>query len=130
MTAFPISAKREFLEGVHARGDVFKVALFNKKAKLDEKTTQYSTTNEMTGKGYEAGGLILSGYTISEEKGSAILSFTDPVWVDSSITAKSLMVYNSSKGNAAIAVYDFEEVTTSTNGEFTAQIPQGLIRFI
>lgn len=130
MTAFPISAKREFLEGIHQRGDVYKVALFTKKAKLSETTAQYSPSNEVEGKGYEAGGLILSGYTILEEKGSATLSFNNPVWINASITAKSLMVYNASRGNTAIAIYEFEEITTSTNGEFMAKIPQGLIKFI
>lgn len=129
MTAFPLSAKREFLEGIHARGDVYKVALYNKKAKLSEKTSQYSPTNEAEGKGYEAGGLVLTGYAITEEKGSAILGFNNPEWINASITAKSLLVYNQSKGNAAIAVYEFE-LTTSTNGSFVVKLPQGLIKII
>lgn len=128
MTAFPLSAKREFLEGIHARGDVYKVALYNKKAKLSEKTSQYSAANEAEGKGYEAGGLVLTGYTITEEN-SPTLGFNNPEWVNASITAKSLLVYNQSKGNAAIAVYEFE-LTTSTNGSFIVKLPQGLIKII
>lgn len=128
MTAFPLSAKREFLEGIHAKGDVYKVALYSKKAKLSEKTSQYSAANEAEGKGYEAGGLVLTGYTITEEN-SPTLGFNNPEWVNASITAKSLLVYNASKGNSAIAVYEFE-LTTSTNGSFTVKLPQGLIKII
>lgn len=36
--------------------DVFKIALFTSSATLDATTTAYSTSNEVTGTGYVAGG--------------------------------------------------------------------------
>lgn len=43
------SFKKELLQGIHASTDTFKVALFNSSAVLDENTTVYAATNEITG---------------------------------------------------------------------------------
>lgn len=130
-TAFPVSAKLEFLKGVHQPGDVYKIALYTGKAKLGPATTEYSTSNEVEGKGYTAGGMILSGYAVREEKGMAILSFGNAKWEQSSISARGLLIYNSTRNNRVIAVFDFGEVVTSTNADFVAKMPdEGLITLL
>lgn len=122
-TAVTNSAKREFLQGVHSPNDVYKIALYSAKAILDAGTPEYTTGSEITGDGYKAGGQTLSGYSDTSDSGTAIMSFHSPVWEKSSISARGAMIYNSSKGNKAVAIFDFGREITSTNGKFTATIP-------
>ena len=62
--AMPTSFKQELLTATHnftaSTGDVFKIALYTSSATLGASTTVYSTTNEVTGTGYTAGGNTLS----------------------------------------------------------------------
>jgi hypothetical protein len=73
---------------------VFKIALFTSSATLDATTTAYSTTNEVVGTGYTAGGNTL---TISANPASsgttAFLDFADTTWSTATITARGALIY-------------------------------------
>lgn len=122
-TAITNSYKQEILEGVHASGDTYKVALYTDAATLGASTTAYSSTNEVSGTGYTAGGKTLSGFTTGLNTSVAYLTFTDPEWLGSTITARGCMIYNASKSNKAVAVFDFGANITSSNGTFTVDFP-------
>jgi hypothetical protein len=104
--------------------DVFKIALFTSSATLDATTTAYSTSNEVTGTGYVAGGNTL---TISANPASsgttAFLDFADTTWTTATITARGALIYKSGGTNPAIAVLDFGSDKTSTAGDFTIVFP-------
>lgn len=133
-SAFCTSAKSEFLQGTHTSADTYKIALYTSAATLDATTTAYSATNEVSGTGYTAGGTTLTGFSVTTSGTTAILDFTtDPAWANSTITARGALIYNSTKTNKAIAVYDFGADKTSSNGTFTVQFPvpdaaNGLLR--
>ena len=133
-TAVCNSYKQEIMQGVHASADTYKIALYTNVATLNKTTTIYSTTNEVAGAGYTAGGATLAGLNIALSGDTAVLDFTtDPSWPTASITARGALIYNSSKGNKAVAAFDFGSDVTSTNGTFTAQLPapdaaNGLVR--
>ena len=133
-TAVCNSYKQEVMQGVHASADTYKIALYTSAATLDKTTTVYSTTNEVAGTGYTAGGATLAGLNIALSGDTAVLDFTtDPSWPTASITARGALIYNSSKGNKAVAAFNFGSDITSTNGTFTAQLPapdaaNGLVR--
>lgn len=115
--------KQDILNGVHQPGDTYRVALYTSStANLDKNTTAYTTTGEVVGTGYTAGGQTLTGFSVGLTGDVAHLSFNDAAWPSSSITADAALVYNASRGNAAIAVYSFAN-TTSTNGTFTLDFP-------
>lgn len=122
-TAICNSYKQEILEGVHALADVYKVALFTSAATLGASTTAYSTTNEVVGTGYTAGGATLSGILTGLSGSTSYLTFSDPSWATSTITARGCLVYNSSKSNKAVAAFDFGADITSTAGTFTVDFP-------
>lgn len=124
-TALCNSFKAELLAMTpHAAGDVYKIALFTSTATLNKSTIQYSTTDEVVATGYTAGGLTLVGMQIVADGDSAILDFTtNPVWPASTITARGALIYNSSKGNKSLATFDFGTDINSTNGSFTAVLP-------
>lgn len=128
------SFKSELLTGIHDLTlDAIKIALFTSSANLDANTTVYSTSGESVGSGYTAGGLVLSSPSIALDGSTAVVDFANAVFSSVSITARGALIYNSSKANRAIAVYDFEGDKTSTNGDFTVAFPAptallGLIR--
>lgn len=108
----------------HTAADVYKIALYTSAATLDATTTAYSATNEVSGTGYTAGGATLVGFTPGSGSGVGWLDWTtDPTWPTSTITARGALIYNSSRSNKAVAVYDFGADITSTAATFTAALP-------
>ena len=104
---------------------VFKIALFTSAATLSAATTAYSTSNEVSGTGYSAGGNTL---TISANPASsgttAFLDFADTTWSTATITARGALIYLANGGtNPAVAVLDFGADKTSTAGDFTIVFP-------
>ena len=126
-TALCNSAKQGFLSGAFGSGDTYKVALYTSSATLGASTTAYSATNEVAnGNGYTTGGATLSGYSCTiTNTTTGSLDWTDPVWSNASITARGALLYKSGSGNPAIAVFDFGQDVTSTNGDFTVTLGSG-----
>lgn len=123
-TALCTSFKKELLEAEHDfTADTFKLALFTNSASLDATTTAYSATNEVTGTGYSAGGAILTTVAPTTSGTTAFVDFNDVSFSNSTITARGALIYNSSKSNKAVAVYDFGSDQTTSNATFTVTIP-------
>jgi hypothetical protein len=115
------SFKTELYTAVHNLStDTLKIALYTAAADLNESTTVYSATNEVTGTGYVAGGVALTGVTISSSGYTAFVDFSDVVF-GASVTARCALIYNVTQGNKSIAVLDFGSDKTSAN--FTITMP-------
>ena len=115
------SFKTELYTGVHNLStNTLKIALYTANADLNESTTAYTTSGEVTGTGYTAGGVTLTGVTINSSGFTAYVDFADVVF-NASVTARCALIYNSSQGNKSIAVLDFGSDKTSTN--FTITMP-------
>lgn len=118
------SFKQQILLGEHDLDtDVLKIALYTSLATLSAATTAYTTSDEVVGTGYTAGGNTLTGATVSLTGTTAFVDFADTSWTTATITARGALIYNSSKSNKAIAVLDFGSDKTSTAGTFTIQFP-------
>ena len=118
------SFKQQILLGEHDLDtDVIKLALYTSAATLSAATTVYSTSDEVVGSGYTAGGNTLTGATVSLSGTTAYVDFSDTTWSTSTITARGALIYNSSKSNKAIAVLDFGADKTTSAGNFTVQFP-------
>lgn len=122
-TAIANSFKLEILQGIHEPGDDYKIALYAAAATLGAGTTAYSATNEVSGAGYTAGGKSLTGYAAALASGVAYLDFADPSWAAATITARGALIYNASKANRAVGVFDFGADVTSTAAAFTVELP-------
>jgi len=115
------SFKKELYTGVHNLStNTLKIALYTAAADLNEATTVYSATNEVSGGGYVAGGVTLTGVTISSSEYTAFVDFADVVF-SASVTARCALIYNFTQGNKSIAVLDFGSDKTSSN--FTITMP-------
>ena len=125
------SFQAELLEGVHDfNTDTFKIALYLATADLDANTTVYVTGGETSGTGYTAGGEIMTGISVNA---AGFVNFTNVSWNPAAFTARGALIYNSTKGNKAVAVLDFGSDKTATN-TFLVQMPantatSALIRF-
>jgi len=117
------SYKTEIMKGVHEDTDTYKMALYTSAATLGKATTAYSATNESSGTGYVAGGVTLTGFSATLSGDTAMLDFNDPAWPGSTITARGCLIYNASKGNKAIASFDFGGDVSSTAGTLTVELP-------
>ena len=135
------SFKQEILQGIHnltngsgggtttttGTGNTFKLALYTSSATLGASTTAYSTTNEVSGTGYSAGGGTLTNVTPSTSGTTALTDFADLTFSSATITARGALIYNSSttagSANRAVLVLDFGGDKTSTAGDFTIQFP-------
>ena len=115
------SFKTQLYTGVHnLLTDTLYIALYTANADLNESTTVYTTSGEVTGTGYVAGGVALTGVTINSSGFTAYVDFADVVF-GASVTARCALIYNVTQGNKSIAVLDFGSDKTSTN--FTITMP-------
>ena len=122
--AMATSFKSEILqEGHNLASDTLKIALFTSSASLGASTTAYSTSNEVSGTGYTAGGETLTSTTVSTTGTTAFFDADDPTWTSASFTARGALIYNTSNSNKAIAVLDFGGDFTVSSGTFKIIFP-------
>jgi len=100
---------------------VYKIALYTALADLGPTTTVYTTTNEITGTGYVAGGNTLVNVVPASSGDVAYISFLNTTWNPASFTARGALIYNQATGSA-VAVLDFGADKTCTT-TFTVTFP-------
>ena len=104
--------------------DTIKIALYTSSATLDATTTAYTTSGEISGTGYTAGGVTLTGATIGTSGTTAYVDFDDPEWTTASFTTAGALIYNdTTAGDNAIAVLSFGGDFTVTAGTFRIVFP-------
>ena len=128
------SFKKELLYGVHdfdlANGDTFKIALYDNNASFDASTTAFTTSNEVSGTGYTAGGGALTNVDPTSSGTTALTDFADETFSTATITARGALIYNTTPNttsisvtNPSVVVLDFGGDKTSTAGDFTIVFP-------
>ena len=127
------SFKVELLQAVHNFGpttpNTFKIALYTALSDNGPATTVYTTTAEVIGTGYVAGGntLVISTSPIagsnSQSIPTAYVSFANSEWANASFTARGALIYNSTQGNKSVAVLDFGADKTVLGQTFTIVFP-------
>jgi hypothetical protein len=131
-SALCTSFKKELLERKHdfnaSSGHTFKIALYTSSATLGAATTDYTTSNEVVGTGYTAGGIALTNIDPATSGTTAFIDFADATWPNATITAAGALIYNTTTDGGsgttdAVAVISFGGDKTSTNGDFVVQFP-------
>jgi hypothetical protein len=120
------SFKQDLLDKVMdlgSGGDTIKIALYTSSATLDATTTAYTTTEEITGSGYTAGGVTLTNQVVDTSGTTAYFDADDPEWTSASFTTAGALIYNSTASNKAIAVLSFGGDFTVTSGTFRIVFP-------
>jgi hypothetical protein len=134
-TAICTSFKVEAMNGIHAFGpsvvraattqDNFNAALYLASASLGAATTAYSTTGEVTGSGYTAGGVAVTNATAPSASGTAAVWTPSASFAWTTLTASAFdacLLYNATQGNKAVAVYNVGSQTV-TASNFTLTMP-------
>jgi len=111
--------------------DTFKAALYLTTATMNASTTAYSATNEVSGTGYSAGGVTVTNATNPSSTNSSTTAGVG-YWTPSasiiytgvtlSTAFDTMLLYNSTQSNKAVAVYTFGSQTI-TAGNFTLTMP-------
>ena len=122
------SFKKELMEAKHnflnSGGNTFKLAMYTNSASFNAATTAYTTSNEVSGTGYSAGGGTLTRVDPSSSGTTAFTDFSDLTFSSATITARGALIYNdSASGDPTVVVLDFGGDKTSTAGDFTIQFP-------
>ncbi len=127
------SFKTQLMTATHdfttTTGDVFKLALFRAQASISGTfgagTTNYSDmgADQATGTNYTAGGSALTNVTPTSSGTTAYTDFADLVFSNVTITTSGCLIYNSSKSNKAVAVFNFGGDKTATAGDMTIIFP-------
>jgi hypothetical protein len=127
------SFKVELFQGVHNFGptspDTFKVALYTGASSIGPTTTIYTTSNEVVGTGYVAGGntLVITTSPIAANNSSSVptayIGFGNSSWAGATFTARGALIYNSTEGNKSVAVLDFGADKTVSNDTFQIIFP-------
>ena len=102
----------------------YKIALYTSSASLDAATTAYTTSNEVSGTGYSAGGNTLTISTNPTTSGTtAFLSFGTTTWSTATITARGALIYQAGGSTPAVAVLNFGSDKGSSAGDFQITFP-------
>ena len=122
------SFKKELMEAKHnfllSGGNTFKLAMYDNSASFTAATTAYTTSNEVSGTGYSAGGGTLTRIDPSSSGTTAFTTFSDLTFSTATVTARGALIYNdTASGDPTVIVLDFGADKTSTAGDFTIQFP-------
>lgn len=138
--AIPKTFRVDLLKGLHAFGtsviraattvDTFKAALYVATATIDSTATAYTTTGEVTGTGYTAGGIAVTNATEpANTGGTGIVAFWTPSaslaygTVTLATSFDCVMIYNdTAAGKNAVSVNTFGATTVSA-ATFTLTMP-------
>ena len=108
----------------NSSGNTFKLAMYTNSASFDASTTAYTTSNEVSGTGYSAGGSALTNVTPTSSGTTALTDFADLTFSTATVTARGALIYNDSAGgDPTVVVLDFGSDKTSTAGDFTIVFP-------
>ena len=121
------SFKKELLTATHnfaTNGNAFKLALYTSSATMGATTTAYSTSQEVSGTNYTAGGAALTKVAPTSGGTTGFTDFADLTFGTATITARGCMIFNdSASGDPSVCVIDFGADKTVTSGTFTIQFP-------
>ena len=123
------SFKKGLLEGKFdfssTTTQVYKIALYTSAATLSATTDVYTTTNEVVGSGYTAGGATLTISVNPTIDGFvAYINFANVILPVTSITARGALIYKADGvTNPAVATLLFGEYVTTSGGSFEIEFP-------
>jgi hypothetical protein len=133
-----LSFRNEIVQGgQNLATDTLYMALYTAYATLNPSTTVYTTDNEVTGTGYTAGGVVITGVTINTDvaTNTVYVNFNNVAWPGANFTARGALIYNSSQSNKSVAILDFgsDKIFTSTSNIVTMPVNSAttaLLRFV
>ena len=102
--------------------------MYTNSASFTAATTAYTTSNEISGTGYSAGGGTLTNVTPTTSGTTALTDFSDLTFSSSTLTARGALIYNTTTSGGSgttdtVLVLDFGGDKSSSSGDFTIVFP-------
>ena len=119
-----LEAKKALITGVHQPGDDYRIALYTAAAKIGPTSKAYTTEGEIKGIGYTAGGVTLKGHRTGIIGKNAFITFDDVILKSATFSAAGAMIYNASKGNAALIILSIGSEKHVYNSTFELKFPK------
>ena len=124
------SFKQDMLQaGQDIITDTLYMALYTAFSDIGQATTEYTTSNEVTGTGYTAGGVevtgaVLSTQTTGPNAGTVYVNFDNVSWPGANFIARGALIYNTTRSDKSVAVIDFgaDKIFSSTNNTVTMPV--------
>jgi len=121
------SFKQDMLQaGQNLVTGTLKMSLYTGNATIGATTTAYTSSNEVTGTGYTAGGNQVTGATLATDvtTGTVYMNFNNVSWPGANFTARGALIYNTSSSNKSVLVLDFgaDKIFTSANNIVTMPV--------
>ena len=134
------SFKQEMLKaGQNIINDTLYMALYTAFSDIGPLTTVYTAINEVSGTGYSAGGVqvtgaILSTATTGPEAGTVYVNFNNVSYPGANFIARGALIYNVTRSNKSVLVLDFgtDKIFSSTSNTVVMPVNSAttaLIRF-
>ena len=126
----PNAFKKNIMNGgIDLDTDTIKVMLLDDNHTQDQDAHEFIddvSTNEVSGTGYTAGGAAIGSKVVSQDDtdNEGVFDGADVTWSSSTITARYAAIYKDTGTPATsplIAILDFGENKSSSNGNFTIQ---------
>ena len=126
--AMCVSFKKELMEAKHnflnSGGNTFNLALYTSSASLDQDTTAYTTSNEVSGTNYTAKGASLTRVDPTTSGTTAFTDFSDLTFSNVTVTARGALIFNdSASGDPSVCVLNFGSDKSASSGDFTIVFP-------
>lgn len=133
-----LSFRSEIVQGAqNLVSDTLYMALYTAYATLNPSTTEYTTENEVTGDGYTAGGVAITGVTVNTDASTntVYINFDNVSWPGANFIARGALIYNSTQSNKSVAVLDFgsDKIFSAVNNTVTMPVNSSstaLLRFV
>ena len=112
---------------------IFKCALYTSSATLNAATSGYTSSGEVSGIGYTAGGIDLvptDGYPLVYN-GIAYMQFDNAEWPGVSFTARGALIYKAGTGEAVVVLDFNRDFTVAGQGfriKFGSSVVDALLR--
>ena len=105
-------------------GSTFNLALYTSSASLDQDTTAYTTSNEVSGTNYTAKGASLTRVDPTTSGTTAFTDFSDLTFSNVTLTAAGALIFNdSASGDPSVCVLNFGADKSASSGDFTVVFP-------
>lgn len=117
----PDSFKKLLLDLLIA--NTLKAALYDNTVSFTAGTAAYTTSGEIVGTGYTAGGVTLVSGVTAVTGNIAYLDYSDPTWVNSSFITYGSQFYCSTASNKTVLVIDFGGSRQVIGGTFSMVLP-------
>lgn len=124
------SFKKELYEAKHDfRSHTFYLALYDNSASFTASTTDYTTSNEITGTGYSAGGAALTAIAATTSGVVAFPDFDDLTFSTLTVSdVRGALIYNTtteggSSTTEALVILDFGRLISKTAANLVITMP-------